>query len=246
MHNWKNLDLFLTLDAEYQNNKLFLTKELIEACETAKVRKVKRLLSEGVYVNSFDELQTPLMATVEAGHIDLAAFLISIGAQPNLQIKDSDALWLALRRQRHNFLRLFFQKKWNLNREKETGKTLLIVAVEMSDLEAVEIIAPKVNVNERDNTGSIALHYNLAKINPSEQDIQIGRILIACGADINSRNLDGQKAKDLAATEQSRIVLEQAHLEQTLKKAPEPVHDNTLDNDKSGAVEVKPKKKYKI
>ena len=127
----------------------------------------------------------------------------------------------------------------SLNREKETGKTLLIIATEMSDLEAVQIIAPKVNVNERDNTGSIALHYNLAKIQPTEQDIQIGRILIACGADVNSRNLDGQKAKDLASTEESRIVLEQAHLEQIVKQTPTP----TITTETTPEA---PKKKYKI
>lgn len=258
MENWNNLNLFLSLDENFQNKKKELALRLIEACTKNNKEKVIETLRQGAYINASDEYQTPLMACVEADSLELARYLLRIGASPSKLVGDKDAAWLALYRQKYSFLAMFFENKFKQNILKEKATTLLIYATESSDLDAVEIIAYKVNVNQKDATGSTALHYNLAKKEPTPADIEIGKILLACGADTNTQNLDGLTPKDLAATESASILLEHQALEQTLDEVVpvvEPEDSLTLDFEEptftpeiSPEVEptAEPKKKFKI
>ena len=50
----------------------------------------------------------------------------------------------------------------------------------------------------------------------TDEDIKIGQLLIAAGADINSRNLDGQTPEDMAKDFASKSMLMNASLEAEL------------------------------
>ena len=94
----------------------------------------------------------------------------------------------------------------------------LIYATQQSDLDSVEILLNhyRIKVNERDGSGNTALHYNVSKTEPTDEDIKIGQLLIAAGADINSRNLDGQTPEDMAKDFASKSMLMNASLEAEL------------------------------
>ena len=74
----------------------------------------------------------------------------------------------------------------------------------------------RIKVNERDGSGNTALHYNVSKTEPTDEDIKIGQLLIAAGSDINSRNLDGQTPEDMAKDFASKSMLMNASLEAEL------------------------------
>ncbi len=214
---WTNLNRYLTLGEKLDDQKKQLTALLIDACTKNKKEDVIAAIRQGAYINAFDEFQTPLMACVESDSLELAQYLLKIGASPSVMVVDKDAFWLCLYRQKYDFLKLFFEGRYKQNTLKaDNNKTLLIYSTEKSDLLAVEIIAYKVNVNAKDSTGSTALHYNLAKAEPTSEDTQIGKILMACGADTNSANAEGLTPKDLAVSESADILLEHREIEESL------------------------------
>lgn len=219
MHNWKNLDLFLSLDEQFQQEKKRLVKMLIDACMQNSKPGVVAAIKEGAYINASDEFQTPMMACVESGSVELAEYLMRLKANPSVMVADKDAIWLSLYTQKYDFLELFYSNRHSENRLKDSGYTTLIYATRESDLKAVEIIAYKVNVDQKDNSGSTALHYNLSKADPSEADIAIGKILIACGADTNSQNLEGLTPRDVSATEEAETIIEFDDIDQSIEPA---------------------------
>lgn len=199
MSSWNNLNLFLSLDEKFQHTKKELTNMLIQACMRNSKQEIISAMKNGAYINSHDELQTPIMATVENGTVEMAQFLLKLGANPSVFINDKDAIWLSLQQQKYDFLELFYFEKYRQNNQKETGETPLIYATKESDLRAVEIIAYKVNVNQKDHLGNTALHYNFQKAEPNEEDVAIAKILMACGADTNAPNLEGVTCRDLSS-----------------------------------------------
>ena len=92
-NSWTNLNLFLSLDEQFQNSKKELTKLLINACIQGNKDEIKKSIQKGAYINSFDQIQTPIMATVDFSSIDIAKYLLKIGANPCTLINDKDATW---------------------------------------------------------------------------------------------------------------------------------------------------------
>lgn len=228
MSNWNNLNLYLTLDEQFQYTKKQLTDILIQSCIRGNKEEVVSAIKNGAYINCYDELQTPIMACVENSFFDLAQFLIKIGANPSVMVNDKDAIWLSLQKQSYDFLDLFYSNKCRQNPKKETGETPLIYATKNSDLRAVEIIAYKVNVNQKDNTGSTALHYNFMKTDPSSDDVAIAKILMACGADTNARNLEGISCQDISRTtenDMSSVLIEHEQISQIVAEPDNDIPD---------------------
>ena len=59
-------------------------EELDFAAQDGDLKEVKRLVGEGVPVDKFDEIgMTPLHYAADAGHLDVARFLIASGADVN-------------------------------------------------------------------------------------------------------------------------------------------------------------------
>jgi ankyrin repeat protein len=164
-------------------------------------------------------MSTPLIETIRSENEELADYFLKVGATVNFKSSEdiNDALWEALTSKKYSFLRRFINRKCLLSRSKE-NQIALIWATQQTDVEAVEILLTHSNikVNERDNTGNTALHYNVSKSPHTEDDITIGKMLIAAGADINGTNFDGQTPEDMAQDYAAKTALLHSRIEQKL------------------------------
>ena len=217
LYSWKELHRYLDRGEKFDRHKKELTNELIDACLKGEESRIKMLIREGAFIDSDDGSINPLMACIEGGNLEIARILLMINADPTSMVKNNDATWMALKQNKIDFLKIFFEKKLLLNREIGSNKTLLMLAVEKSNLEAVKIIAYNVNVNEKDNEGNTALHYNMRKKNPNDQDREIGRILLSLGAMGDNSNNEGQSAREIASEENESIFIEH-DIDHTLPK----------------------------
>lgn len=254
MENWSNLNIYLTKANEDSKKRDALAKELIDCCIKNDKNGIKKVLKMGAPINCNDEHITPLIACMQNDNSDLAAYLIKSGARISYKpvTNFEDAFWHALKNKKYTFLTIFVDNKclleWGLPKsEKESPQTPLIYATVESDLQAVETLLShySIKVNERDGKGNTALHYNVSKQDMSQDDMQIGRLLIAAGADTSSANLEGHTPEDLAQNFESKSMLLSGKLEQELpEKEPEPIAD--LFDEIDSGVSVTKKGKMKI
>jgi ankyrin repeat protein len=244
MENWSNLNVYLTKANEDNKRTELLSKELIDFCIKNEKVNVKKVLKLGAPINCNDEHITPLIACLQNDHYDLAVYLLKAGARVSFKPTSNfeDAFWYALKNKKHNFLELFVRNRcileWSIPKnEKDSPKTSLIYATIESDLKSVEILLSHyaIKVNERDGIGNTALHYNVTKENMSQDDMDIGRLLIAAGADTAISNLDGKTPEDLAQDFAAKSMLLSGKLEEELPVNEDPVVDleeqlNEIDN----------------
>jgi ankyrin repeat protein len=235
MENWSNLNIYLTNANKADNIRDSLAKELIDFCIKNDKNGIKKVLKMSAPINCNDEHITPLIACMQNDNSDLASYLIKAGASISYKptANFESAFWYALKQKKHNFLKLFVDNRcileWSVPKsEKDAPQTPLIYATIESDLPAVEILLAHYNikVNEKDGKGNTALHYNVAKQDMSQDDIEIGRLLIAAGADTAMPNQEGQTPEDLAQDFTARSVLLSAKLE---KELPQKDEEETKD-----------------
>lgn len=251
MENWKNLNVYLTKANEnFKINEDF-SKKLINFCIKNEKNEIKKILKLGASLNCHDEHMTPLIACIQNDNYELVVYLLNAGARISYKpiLNFEDAFWFVLKNKKHNFLKLFVSKKclleWNLPKtEKESPQTALIYSTINSDLSAVEILLKHyaIKVNERDGLGNTALHYNVIKENMSQEDIDIGRLLIAAGADTNISNLDGKTPEDLAKGFTAKSMLLSGKLEEELTIKEESSIEEELDSIDRNVSKTKNKK----
>lgn len=231
--------------------------------------KLISLLKEGATLNWMADLNTPLIAAMRTDNIKLAKSLYKYGAKINYKHPDmkDDAFWEALKTKKYDFLEFFVSNRCILERnlinrhkklseneeenEEEMVKNLpnletpLIYATIESDEKAVEILLRhyKINVNERGENGNTALHFNILKDPQSEADSAIGIMLVAAGAETNSKNLDGHTVDALANDPHVKSMLLAAKME---KIVPHKDTEIVLENGEEKIIQVKPTKKKKI
>ena len=114
----------------------------------------------------------------------------------------------------------------------------MIFATQQSDEESVEILLSHyaIKVNEKDGNGNTALHYNVAIENQTQEDINIGKLLLAAGADSNLPNLDGLTPQDLAADPSAKSLLLHNKITEELITEDFPEPEQELDNDLATSV----------
>lgn len=248
MENWSNLNIYLTRANEDSKKKEALSKELIDACIKNDKLSIKRVLKMGAPINCNDEHITPLIACMQNDNSDLAGYLIKAGARISYKpiANFEDAFWYALKNKKHNFLRLFVSSRcileWSIPKsEKETPQTPLIYATIDSDLPAVEILLShySIRVNEKDGLGNTALHYNVSKQEMSPDDLEIGRLLIAAGADTASANQEGQTPEDLAQDYASKSMLMSGQLDKELPENEQAPSEDIFDEIENAAPKTK-------
>lgn len=221
MENWNNLNLILDIERKDTKQLELFAKEMIDLCTKGNKEEVKNLLKKGATLNCHEEHITPLIICIQNDDYQLANYIIQSGAsisyRPTLEFED--ALWYALKNKKHTFLKLFIEKKCILQREYTTSLTPLIYATIRSDLKSVEYLLghPNIKINERDKLGNTALHHNLSKAEMTEDDIDIGKLLLAAGADTNITNLEGKTAKDVSQDNSAKIILLSEQLENELE-----------------------------
>ena len=254
MENWSNLNIYLTKANEDSTIMEALAKELIDHCIKNDKVGIKKVLKMGAPINCNDEHITPLIACMQNENSDLAAYLLRAGARISYKpiVNFEDAFWYALKNKKHTFLRLFVDHKcileWSVPKsEKESPQTPLIFATIQSDLPAVEILLSHYNikVNERDGKGNTALHYNISKEDMTPDDVEIGRLLIAAGADTSIANLDGQTPEQMAqGNYAAQSMLLSGKLEQELpeKEEPEPTAEELIEEVDNGVSMTKNRK----
>lgn len=254
MENWDNLNIYLTKASKDLKVNDELAKELIRYAIKGEKNNVKACLKKGAPINCNDEHITPLIAAIQNDDLSLAYYLLNAGARisfkPNANFED--AFWFALKQKKHDFLKIFVDNKclleWSKPKnEKESPQTPLIYATVQSDLRSVEILLNHyaIKVNERDGIGNTALHYNISKQELSQDDIEIGRLLIAAGADTEISNLEGKTPEDLAQDLAARSVILSAKLENELPIKEEPV-DLPITGLEENGVSITKKGKMKI
>lgn len=217
MENWSNLTVILEKLKQEQNKKDFLSNLLIEECGKGNKETVKKVLQAGAYPNCFSGKNTPLIATLKGDFNDVTEFLVKIGASPGYKPNDKflDAVWFALINKKYVALNMFILARCNLNRHPISGMTLLGYATDNSDLTAVEFLLRHKDkkINERDLNGNTALHYNMKKADMNNEDIVIGKLLLAAGASTTLPNKDGKTPAQLAAEAGEALIAEQEMLQ---------------------------------
>lgn len=233
MENWVNLNKILELSGKDLDRKSKEAQKLIELTQAGKKADIVALLKEGATLNCYADMTTPLIEALRAENEELVDYFLKVGATINYKPSEEmqDAFWEALSSKKYVFLRKFVLRRCILSHNKEKGIPL-IWATNESDVEAVEILLSHSNikVNERDATGNTALHYNVSKSPHTEDDITIGKMLIAAGADINGTNFDGQTPEDMAQDFAAKTALMHSKLEQKLPEKENVVEEEpTID-----------------
>jgi len=238
MENWSNLNIYLTRATEDHKRIESLGKELIDFCIGNDKTNIKKMLKTGAPINCHEEHITPLIACMQNNNSDLASYLLKSGARVSYKPTTNfeDAFWFALSNQKYIFLQLFISNRcileWSVPKtEKETPQTALIYSTIKSDLKAVEILLGHyaIKVNERDGLGNTALHHNVSKSDMSQDDIEIGKLLLAAGADTSIANLDGKTPEDMAQDYTSKSMLLAGKLAHDLPEKDESELENVND-----------------
>lgn len=228
MENWVNLNKMLELSGKSLDIKARQSQKLIELTQQGNKTEIVTLLKDGASPNCYADMTTPLIEAIRTDNNDLVYYFLKIGATINYKPSDDiqDAFWEVLTAKKYDLLRFFVNRKCILSHHVEKG-IALIWATNESDVQAVEILLShyKINVNERDKDGT-ALHHNVKKSPHTEDDVMIGKMLIAAGADINATNFDGQTPEDLAADFAAKTALMHSKLEQKL-----PEKENTVEEE---------------
>lgn len=212
MENWNNLTKMLDKLKEDEERRKFLSELLIEEASKGDKETVKKVLQTGAHPNCYKGTYTPLIATLKGDFTDLTEFLVKIGANPGYMPHSTfiDAVWYALINQKYVQLNLFIRAGCNLNFHPISGMNLLSYATETSNVHAVELLLrhKQLKVNERDANGNTALHYNMRKAEMNNEDIVIGKLLLAAGANTMIKNKDGKTPSELAAMAGETLILD--------------------------------------
>lgn len=242
MENWKNLDKILTLNVKDLKEKELNAQKLVEYAENNDKLAIQKLLKNGAILNCFADHLTPLISTVKNNFFELGVFLLNAGASISYKKNEKmeDALWITIKNKNHLFLKEFIDRKCKLSLNAE-NQTPLIYTTIQSDVKSVELLLShyKINVNQKDGEGNTALHHNVKKENPSQDDLTIGKLLLAAGADQNSRNIGGRTPIEEAENTDYSKIFNQHNLEQKMDAV---IEEKGLENENK----VNVKKKFKI
>ena len=227
MENWNNLNKVLILERQEFAKREIESQQLVELCssELEDFKEIKLLLKNGAALNCYADLSTPLISAVRNDNIKLGTFLLNMGASITYQPIDleEDAFWEALKGKKYDFLKLFIERRCPLRRHASKVTPLIYATIER-DVKGVELLLQHYNINvkEVDGNRNTALHYNVSNDPQTEEDTEIGKMLIAAGADIQSANFDGKTPQDMAMDITARSMLLYAKLERDIpNKEPE-------------------------
>lgn len=212
MENWDNLSSILDKVKQDLDKKTFLNNLLIEESSKGLKENVKKILQAGANPNCAKGEYSPLIVALKGDFIDLSDYLFKIGALPGYKANENfvDAVWFAMLNKKYVPLRKFIRVNCPLNAHPITKKTLLGLSTDNSDINLVSLFLShsRIKINERDSEGNTALHYNMSKSEMSQDDIDIGRMLLAAGAGTNIPNNEGKTPQQLGAIAGEALILE--------------------------------------
>lgn len=169
---------------------------------------------------------TPLGWAAGRGDMQAMQWLVKQGASLIAPFSGArDPAWLAMELRQIPALRWLLDQGVPVNHRLSDplSTTRLIAATKDSNLFAVEeLVRRKANVGLFDREGRTALHYNFMKNPYTEDDQQIGRLLIDWGGSTTAEDKDGQRPADFAQTDAQYALMRLQGLERTLPREPLP------------------------
>ncbi|XP_013417743.1 serine/threonine-protein phosphatase 6 regulatory ankyrin repeat subunit C-like [Lingula anatina] len=158
-----------------------LQQHLNTAVKTGNVAMVERLIVKGADIDhGFGMQGPPLCAAINANQSQVVQVLIQ--AKCNLNVQDYDGespLCLALRKGFVDIAKMLIQGGCRVNREDPISlKPPIIIATEKELMDIVQLLVntPDCDVNKKDKTGSMALHYSV-----TQNSTEISKLLISSG-----------------------------------------------------------------
>ena len=130
---------------------------------------------------------SPLYCALEAGHSEVAKLLIERGADTsNSNSENIPLAVLAAKHCSHDVLQLLSDKEVAF--DKLEDDRALLTSVARKDFDSIPLLLEKgVNVNEKNKFGDTAL-CSVVQLGPHSRAMELSKLLIAYGADINIRN----------------------------------------------------------
>ena len=184
------------------NPKQTPTSQLIEAAETGDTDAIHQLLKEGADVNGRDARgRTPLMAATHGTQAKSVRVLLQAGADINLRDNRSDNPFLyAGAEGLAEILSLAIEAGADTKLTNRFGGTALIPAAERGHVEIVRELLTRtdVDVNHVNNLGWTALLEAIVLGNGSPRQLEVVRLLIEAGAEVNLADANGATPLALA------------------------------------------------
>ncbi len=172
-----------------------LTEDLIQAAELGDLAVVQQLLEDGSDINGRDALgRTPVMAATHTNQVEVVRVLIRAGADVNIRDNRLDNPFLyAGAEGLLDILRLTIEAGADTKLTNRYGGTALIPASEHGFVEIVQELLTKtdIDVNHVNDLGWTALLEAIILGDGSERQVEVVRLLVNAGADVNITDRDG-------------------------------------------------------
>ncbi|WP_319783570.1 ankyrin repeat domain-containing protein [Oceanisphaera sp. IT1-181] len=165
-----------------------MVQQLHEAAAKGDSSQITALLGQGASIDARNSLkQTPLMVATHANHVATAKVLIDAGADVNAKdaIQDSPYLYAGARGHLE-ILKMTLDHGADLTSTNRYGGTALIPAAERGHVETVRtLIQAGTNIDHINNLGWTALLEAIILADGGPRHIEIVRLLVDAGADVN-------------------------------------------------------------
>ncbi|VUD56296.1 hypothetical protein TDB9533_01949 [Thalassocella blandensis] len=186
-----------------------MNKELFECAGDGSLDTIKQLNADGVDVLSEKDESgnTPLMVASCWGHLNVVEYLLDMGA--NIEEKNKNGLApivFACQSGMHEVAELLLRRGADNRVLNADGESLLMVASMQGNLDTIKVLLDSgLDASYQDDAGYTAAMYtafNRDKIS----GVDILKLLIEKGADINVRSNEGKSLEDYAKDTGSQLI----------------------------------------
>ena len=179
------------------------------------VSNVKDLIAKGANVNGKDEnygSSTALHAAVEIDNMEIAKFLLDMGAKINARDTNRRTPLMSVNSDTPpELVRMLLDHRAKVNAFDTEGNTALIIAAQYENAETLRVLLDAgANVNAQNKEGKTALM--LAAENDHYASVEA---LLEAGADAHLRDEDGKTALDLSDDEKIQNLLKSYNAEKS-------------------------------
>ena len=196
------LDNNRELDLDNVKTSIFGLRPLHLAAENDHVQVVEFLLAKGANVNATERemANTPLHVAAYKGHTQIAELLLSKGADINAQNKNgSTPLYEAVLWGRMRMVEVLIAKGADVNTKDSDGEPVLVLASRA---------LPGRPKPQTDVYGGAPATFDIGLIGDQKHRKEIAELLIAKGADVNTKNIIGMTPLHYTAAAGQREVAE--------------------------------------